>query len=302
MYNEKGSIFNIQRFSTSDGPGIRTVVFFKGCPLDCAWCHNPESKKVSTDVFYKPDFCIGCKACFNECSEKAHLFTETEHTLNRTACISCGKCANVCATKALEICGKEMTVKEVMDVALSDKPFYEESGGGITLSGGEPLLQFDFALNILKSAKENGVHTCVETCGFTEKPLEKFAEYVDLWLYDIKLIPEAAHKKYTGVSNKIILKNLDLLDELNAKVVLRCPIIPDVNMYDEHFKGILDIVKGHKNIIEIDLEAYHPLGVSKAEQLGKTQAYDNKSFLNKSELEQFANMLKNDTDVKVVIL
>ncbi len=302
MLNKKGTIFNIQRFSTSDGPGIRTVVFFKGCPLNCSWCHNPESKYIKKDVFYKSDLCIGCGACANVCDNNGHNFSSKEHSLNRENCKLCGKCAEVCATKALELCGKETSAIEVVETALRDKPFYEESGGGITLSGGEPLMQFDFALEVLKLAKQNGLHTCIETCGYTQNNLQELAEYVDLWLYDIKLVDDGEHKKYTGVSNKIILKNLDLLDKLNAKIVLRCPIIPNVNMHEQHFKELSRIANSYKNIVEVDLETYHPLGISKAEQLGIKQMYQNTKFLNKSEIECFAEILKTTTDIKVVIL
>lgn len=300
MYN-KGKIFNIQRFSISDGPGIRTTVFFKGCPLNCAWCHNPESKSIATEIFYKPDMCVGCGSCARICANNCHTFADSLHTFNREKCDSCGQCANVCYPNALEICGEEKTAEEVMEVVLRDKFFYEESGGGITLSGGEPLMQYDFTLSLLKLAKEQDLHTAIETSGFSSRDLTILNQHTDLWLYDIKLFSEAEHRKYTGVSNKVIFKNLSLLDSIGANIILRCPIIPNVNMTDEHFNKLAELANNHSSITAIHLEPYHPLGLSKAQQLSKTQAYQNDVFLQPSLLQPFADMLRAKTKTEVVV-
>ena len=301
MYN-KGKIFNIQRFSTSDGSGIRTVVFLKGCPLSCVWCHNPESQSVLPEIFYKKDMCIGCGACINECVEDCHVFNDGTHFLERKNCIHCAKCVGACSSNALEVCGEEKSAEEIIEEVLRDKPFYEESEGGVTLSGGEPLMQYDFTLSLLKLAKNNGLHTAIETSGFSYKNILDLAEYTDLWLYDIKIFPDDEHIKYTGVSNKAIFDNLHLLDKSGADIVLRCPIIPDINMNDEHFDKLVQLANSLSGVLAIHLEPYHPLGISKAEQLSKLQSYQNKKFLEKAELEPFADMLRVKTDKEVIII
>lgn len=247
MYNQKGNIFNIQRFSTSDGPGIRTVVFLKGCPLNCAWCHNPESKNQKIEILYNQELCIGCGKCIKVCKNDCHSFGE-RLIFNRTLCLSCNECASVCPSKALEVCGKETTVSDVIEIVKRDIPFYEESGGGLTISGGEPLMQYDFTLELLKSSKKVGIHTAIETCGFTNKNIKELSKYNDLWLYDIKLFENSKHIKYTGVSNDIILKNLYNLDNINANIILRCPIIPDINTSEDHFDNIASLSNTLKNV------------------------------------------------------
>lgn len=301
MY-DRGKIFNIQRFSTSDGPGIRTVVFLKGCPLNCAWCHNPESKSSATEIFYKPELCIGCGKCSDVCKNEGHTFINGIHHFEREKCTVCAKCAEMCCIKALEACGEEKTVGEVMDIVLRDKPFYEQSGGGITLSGGEPLMQYDFSLSLLKLAKKHALHTAIETGGFSSRDLTALSEYTDLWLYDIKLFPEKEHIKYTGVSNKVIFENLYLLDRIGASIVLRCPIIPDINLTEKHFLELAELSNNLKNVTSIHLEPYHPLGLSKAQQLDKSQTYQNDKFLEPSAIRPFAEALGRKTNIQIIIL
>lgn len=301
MYRE-GKIFNIQRFSTADGPGIRTVVFMKGCPLNCAWCHNPESKSKETEIFYKKDQCIACGACVEICPVNGHTLSNGIHYFDRKSCVHCGKCTQLCSSNALALCGETKTAEEIIEIVLRDAPFYEESNGGITLSGGEPLMQYDFTQSLLKLAKKQNLHTVVETCGFSNRDLSALHEFVDLWLYDIKVFPEKEHIQYTGVSNKVILNNLYLLDRLGAKIILRCPIIPDINMTPQHWEGIANLAKTLSNVICVHLEPYHPLGLSKALQLDKNQAYLNDRFLEPSSLEPFANVLREKTKKEVVIL
>ena len=301
MHN-KGRIFNIQRFSTSDGPGIRTVVFMKGCPLNCAWCHNPESKSKTIEIFYKSELCIACGACANVCAANGHTLTDGVHHFDRKKCVRCGKCVEVCYSNALEKCGIDKTAEEIIDIVLQDKPFYEESGGGITLSGGEPLMQYDFTLSLLKLSKEHGLHTAIETSGFSGRDLTELNQYADLWLYDLKLFSEEEHIKHTGVSNKVIFENLFLLDRIGANIILRCPIIPDVNMTTQHFDSLAKLVNSLKGSTVIHLEPYHPLGLSKAEQLGKGQTYLNDKFLEPSSLEPFADILQAKTNKEVIII
>ena len=248
----KGTVFNIQRFCVNDGPGIRTTVFLKGCPLSCVWCHNPESQRFEPEILFYKDKCTGCGRC---------------------KCVTAADRDFVCFNGAKEICGKTVSANEVTAEVLKDKPFYENSGGGVTLSGGEPLAQYDFSLELLKKAKENGIHTAVETCGYAEKSkILEIAKYVDLFLFDCKETDQELHKEYTGVDNKIILENLKALSDAGSKIILRCPIIPGFNDRAEHFKGISETAEKFIGIEHIEIEPFHPLGESKYSALGREVA------------------------------
>ena len=296
-----GNIFNIQRFSTSDGPGIRTTVFLKGCPLSCIWCHNPESLSSQPEIFFNSSKCINCRICEKICKHNQHSFNANNHIFLRDNCKKCMGCVLECPANAIEICGKEVTANEVIAEVLKDKEFYLQSGGGITLSGGEPLFQYDFSLEILKKAKESGIHTAIETSGYSNRDLCEINNYVDLWLYDIKLFSEEEHIKYVGVSNKKIQKNLFYLDSLGAKIILRCPIIPDINLEENHFNEIANLTKNLQNVVAIHFEPYHPLGIDKRERLGKSQKYQNKDFLSTDELLPYINRLRDMIDIEIEI-
>ena len=300
MYNDSGTIFNIQRFSTSDGPGIRTAVFLKGCPLNCAWCHNPESKSILPEMFYNQAVCIQCQACKNVCPYVCHSFA-SEHIFDRKGCTACAECEKVCPSGALKRCGEYTSANRIIETVLRDKPFYDETGGGLTLSGGEPLMQPEFSVALLQSAKRHGIRTAVETSGFSADGIAEINRFTDLWLYDIKLFPESEHIKYTGVSNKVILENLSYLDRTGATIILRCPIIPEINTTQEHFDRIAELLKEHKNICSVNLLLYHPLGISKAEQLSKAQIYGNGKFTELSQISAFVDKLRSKTDIDIVI-
>jgi pyruvate formate lyase activating enzyme len=264
-----GLVSDIQRFCTHDGPGIRTTVFLKGCPLDCFWCHNPESKSFAPGLLYTAHLCIACGYCVECCPEHAHSIFNDEHHFDRTRCRECLACAGECYTGALEQVGREMTAAQVVAVAEKDRAFYEESGGGLTLSGGEPAAQPEFALEICHLAKAAGISVCIETCGFG--PAERFfslAPHVDLFLWDLKDTDEARHLASTGAVLAPILENLRRVDRAGGTTVLRCVLIPDVNLNQQHLDGVAAVFRSLANCGGIELLAYHPLGASKLERLG----------------------------------
>ena len=265
----KGRIFEIQRFSIHDGPGIRTTVFLKGCPLKCRWCHNPEGISPKPHLSFLPGKCIGCGYCLKACRRHAHRVVDGKHVLDRSLCQVCGECTKECYAGALELVGRDVTVGEVLDEVMRDKPFYLTSGGGMTLSGGEPLMQMDFTEALLKGARDERLHCCVETSGFAEfSQFERILSLVDLFLYDIKDIDDERHMQYTGVHNDVILRNVKKLHDHGAKVRLRLPIVPGWNDRDDHFRGVADLAKSMPNLDGIEIMPYHLLGTSKLDRMG----------------------------------
>ncbi len=274
----KGTVFNIQRFSLYDGPGIRTVVFLKGCPLSCIWCHNPEGKKREKQVLFNENKCIGCMECASVCPESLHRSCDGYHVFMRSECVACGKCTDACCSGALSMAGREMTADEVMEEVLRDLPFYGESGGGLTLSGGEPLMQGEFSLELLRLAKEAGISTCVETCGFADTDvIRRAAKYTDVFYFDYKATDEAEHRRLCGVGLDVIMKNLSALDGMGARVTLRCPIVPGANYTEEQILGIAETARRYDCVKEIHLEPYHDLGISKSAQLGEESVFSAKA-------------------------
>lgn len=264
-----GTIFDIKRFAIHDGPGIRTTVFTKGCPLNCAWCHNPESIRSQPEISFLPDRCIGCGHCFEACTHGAHRMNGRQRVYDRDRCVVCGDCAAGCYAEALEVVGCEVTVGEVIDEVERDRPFYDTSGGGMTISGGEPTAQFEFTEALLTEAKARNLHTCLDTSGLVAwEQLAKLLPVVDLWLYDLKDTDAERHKRFTGVDNELILANLRRLDEAGARLVLRCPMIPGINTEDAHLVAIAELVRALGNVSGVDLMPYHRLGLSKNDRMG----------------------------------
>jgi pyruvate formate lyase activating enzyme len=265
-----GRIFDMQRFSIHDGPGIRTTVFLKGCPLRCKWCHNPESISPNPQLAVMPEKCVSCGACLDVCKEGALALNRTQRiVIDRHRCTSCGDCPPECDVRALEMVGRDVTVDDVMAVVLRDREYYQSSGGGITLSGGEPLFQPRFARALLVAAKAAGLHTVVETSGFA--PWEVFQDVlpaVDLFLYDYKETDSALHEAFTGEPNALILANLRKLHDHGGRILLRCPMIPEFNARKEHLDGIARTASGLSRLRGVELLAYHRLGRAKLQRFG----------------------------------
>lgn len=265
----RGRIFDVQRFSIHDGPGIRTTVFMKGCPLRCPWCHNPESVFAESLLSFLAERCVGCGYCFRACRHGAHQMVEGVHRLDRMRCHVCGNCARECYAGAVELAGREATVAEVLDEVLCDRPFYETSGGGMTLSGGEPLQQIEFASALLRAAKGQGLHTCVETCGYAEFDcFEQIFHCTDLFLYDIKETDDVRHREQTGASNELILDNLRALHDRGANVHVRAPLIPGVNQRPDHLEALARIAASLPNLLGVEIMPYHRLGSGKRQRFG----------------------------------
>ena len=265
----KGTVFNIQRYSVHDGPGIRTVVFLKGCPLRCRWCGNPESQSTKKQVAWSKGSCIGCKCCINALEGLGCHFKNDVLYWDKNASFDDTLISKTCPSKALHVIGEEKTVSEVMDVVIRDEIFYKNSGGGLTLSGGEPLMQPKFAVDILKRAKEKGIHCVMETCGFAKwEVLKEVAGYLDYLFIDLKCLDDKVHIKNTGGSNKQILENIERVynEYPNLEICVRTPVIPGVN---DNEKEILSIVKFLNKLpnIKYELLKYHKLGLPKYESL-----------------------------------
>ncbi len=287
------TVFDIQRFSLHDGPGIRTTVFLKGCPLHCRWCHNPESQDPQPEIGFDAAKCIACGACVAVCPEGCHsLDSNGQHTFNRTRCTRCGACVGACCTGALEKIGRDMTVAEVMDTVRRDKPFYDSSGGGLTLSGGEPLARPAFSSALLAAAAAEGIHTAVETSGFG--PPERYraiAPLARLVLFDCKETDPARHLLFTGAPLDAILANLRLLDHLGTELILRCPLIPGTNLRDDHRDGIARLATELHHLREIHLIPYHPLGIAKQERIGRTPDCTEPAFTDRDVIQTWIEHL-----------
>ena len=292
MCEKIGMVFDVQRFSVHDGPGIRTTFFLKGCPLKCKWCHNPEGLVNKSQLYFENEKCIMCGDCAKVCKNHSHNFTETDHEVDFSRCKLCEDCVHACPAKALSKMGDSKTPKEIIELALKDKAFYGQDGG-ITFSGGESTMQIDFLEECLKSAKEIGLNTAVDTCGFTTKEnLLRIIPYTDLFLYDIKAFTDEIHIEATGVSNKIILENYHFLKENNAKVWVRIPVVNGYNAMVEEMTKIADFLKEHDLATQIELMPYHVLGSNKYEQLGLAKNCTKEQIVEKKAMDEIIRIFK----------
>ena len=268
-----GIIFDIKRFSIHDGPGIRSTVFLKGCPLTCQWCHNPESQLFNAELLFRQERCLVCGSCIEVCPQRAIRYDEGKIITDSEKCLVHGKCVEVCYPGAREIIGREVTPGEVVDELVRDRTFYRESSGGVTFSGGEPLSQPDFLEDSLKLCKEQNLHTGLDTCGSAPwEELERQLPFLDLVLYDLKILDDDLHQQYTGVSNKIILENYQRLTQTKVKINIRRPVIPGVNDSAEEIQRLGEFLQENNGVSKIDLLPYHALSADKYSRLGREQS------------------------------
>ncbi|MDS0528239.1 glycyl-radical enzyme activating protein [Clostridium sp. SHJSY1] len=293
-YCMEGLVFDIQRFSVHDGPGIRTIVFLKGCPLSCKWCSNPESQSLKPVIMYQEMNCIHCGRCIKAC-KKGAISINNKDFIDRDICTACGECVNVCPASALILKGKKMTVEQVVKELKKDSINYRRSGGGITLSGGEPLVQSDFSKELLKACKVQGWHTAIETTGYgSVESIEKVFPYIDLALMDIKNMNSNIHKKYTGVSNEIILKNAKRISQI-TKMVVRVPVIPEFNSSEDIIYEICKFAKELNSVNTIHLLPYHTYGENKYKLLGRDYSMNELGNLDEEEVEKLKRIVEGES-------
>lgn len=264
----KGTISEIERYAIKDGPGIRTVVFLKGCPLRCLWCANPETQITNQQLMYWQTRCIGCKQCINTCPYNALSWSEIGIKIDREICASCGSCVTTCNSNALTMAGKSLTVDEVVEEVMKDAAYYQFSGGGVTFSGGEATTQATFLIEACKMLKGKGITTCIETCGYAKWEIyEKLIPYMDYFFYDLKTVDSDVHQKLTGVSSQLILDNYIKLVQAGVDITVRIPIIPSLNDTDANITNTLEFLEKVNPGCHVSLLPYHSLGVSKYDKL-----------------------------------
>lgn len=288
-----GKIINIMKYSIHDGPGIRTTVFFKGCPLNCLWCHNPESQSLGQELMYRSERCIGCGQCLEFCPNGAVVANAGNLQYLRDQCQACGACCQVCPAGVRELVAKTMSVREVMAELEKDVIFYDESGGGVTFSGGEAFMQPVFLLDLLKECRKKEIHTTLETCGYINlELLQTTSACVDLFLYDLKLMDSQKHQAVTGVPNELILANLLWLAEHHPQVIVRVPVIPGINDDQETLQQIGEFVASLKRVTELHLLPYHKAGSDKYQRLGRTYQLPDLQSPDTERMEQIAGQLE----------
>lgn len=307
VIERKAFIFNKQKYNMYDGPGVRTLVFFKGCPLRCKWCSNPEGLERKYQIMFKPTTCVSCGSCVPVCPQKIHSISSSgEHIIDRSIdCIGCGQCVEACIPDALKVSGEQVPISELLEYVEQDRAFYDQSGGGVTLGGGEVTAQPEAAINLLQACKQEGLHTAIETCGYTKKEtILRFAEYVDLFLFDLKHIEPERHFELTGVRNEMILENLEELIMKRNHVKVRMPMLKGINDSEAEIRGVIEFLKpfrNFKNFEGIDLLPYHKLGVNKYVQLGMDYPIKGDPSLDDADLDRIEGWIREyDFPVSVI--
>lgn len=289
----KGKIFDIKQFAVHDGPGVRTTVFFKDCPLNCWWCHNPEGISLDNDIFYYETKCIGCETCIDICPEDA-IEMDGSISIDRERCTNCGLCAKKCPSGALQNTMRIVTSEEVIDEIKKSVIFYDSSDGGVTFSGGEPLMQPEFLKELIVKCREEDIHITLDTSGYADPDtFESIIDDIDLFLYDLKIVDDDLHRKYTGTSNEMILENLKTLSKRGKEVIIRFPVIPGITDTEENLDDIVDFLFDLKHIKEIDVLPYHNVE-EKYNKLGKEYKLEESRSLNEESIQDIKNRFEKE--------
>jgi pyruvate formate lyase activating enzyme len=291
---KKRMVIDISRMTIHNGPGIRTLILFKGCPLRCIWCSTPESQKETSEIVLYPERCIFCGDCLPVCPNGAITIIDKKIAIERSLCNNCGNCASVCYAEALRLLGRPYTVEELMDVIKRDAVAYKHSSGGVTVSGGEPFQRPEFLVELFQELKKNNINICVDTCGFTSRAnIDAALPYVDSFLWDVKHMDDAAHKELTGVSNRLILNNLRFVSDRGIPVYLRLPVIPVYNDSEENIRAVCLFAKDLPSLVEIDLLPLHHLGRARYVSLGREYPIEGMSLIPDERLYQMKGFVES---------
>jgi pyruvate formate lyase activating enzyme len=291
---KKRLVISITRMTVHNGPGIRTLILFKGCPLRCVWCSTPESQKETPEIAFYPDKCIRCDDCLPACPRNAITAGDKAVIIDGELCDNCGRCADVCYSEALRLLGRQYTVDELVYEVKKDDVVFRHSGGGVTVSGGEPLLEPEFALELFRAFKRSGINLGVDTCGYVpRKNIEAVFPYIDFFLWDIKHMDDDTHREHTGVSNRLILDNLRFVSGNNIPVYLRVPVIPGYNDSEENLRAVCEFARGLSSLVEIDLLPLHHLGETRYAALGREYPIEGITLLRDDVLTEMKHLVES---------